>query len=82
MVWCGDRRGGIWCCLAGNRARVQSRGLDQPLGSSSSSRRMDQPLGPSWPVDQPLGSSSRWMGKLVVRDTVDLFTCPRKSIPL
>ena len=83
MVWCGDCGGGIWRCLAFNRARGQCRGLDQPMGwSSRPPRRVDQPMGPSWQVDQPMGSSSRWMGKLVVSDTADIFACPRKPTRL
>jgi hypothetical protein len=81
MVWCSDCRGGIWRRLAGNCAKVEGRDLDQSLGTSPS-RQMDQPLGPAWPVDQPLGTSSRWMGKLVVSNAADLLACPRKLRPL
>jgi hypothetical protein len=82
MVWRSDCRGGIWRCLAGNCVKVEGRGLDQSLGSSPSSRQMDQPLGPARPVDQPLGTPSRWVGKLVVSNAADLLACPRKLRPL
>jgi hypothetical protein len=80
MVWCGDCRCGWWC-LAGERAKVEGWDLDQPLGTSPS-RRMDQPLGSAWPVDKSLGTSSRWMGKLVVNNAANLLACPRKLRPL
>lgn len=83
MVWCSAGRGGIWRCLAGHRAKVEGRDLDQSLGGTSpSSRQMDQPLGPARPVDQPLGTPSRWMGKLVVSNAADLLACPKKLRPL
>jgi hypothetical protein len=68
MVRCGNCGGGIWRYLACKRARGQRWDLDQPMGPSSS-RPMDQPMGPSSSsraVDQYVGSSSRWMGQLVV----------------
>ena len=68
MVWCGDCRCGWWC-LAGERAKVEGWDLDQPLGSA-------------WPVDKSLGTSSRWMGKLVVNNAAELLACPRKLRPL
>jgi hypothetical protein len=83
MVWRGNCRGGIWRCLACKRARGQRRDLDQPMGGSSSSWRVDQPMGSSSSsrqMGQYVGSPSRWMGQLVVTETVDKFACPRKPI--
>ena len=81
MVWRGDCRCGICRRLAGNRAKVEGRDLDQPLGTSPS-RQMDQPLGSAWEVDQSLGTAARWMGKLVVSNAADLLACPRKLRPV
>jgi hypothetical protein len=69
MVGCGDCCGGLRRRLVGNGAGGKGGDLDQQLGPASS-RSVDQSLGPARPMDQSLGASSRWMGKLVVRDTV------------
>jgi hypothetical protein len=43
---------------------------------------VDQSVGSAWQVDQPMGSAPRWLGKLVVIGTADLFACPLKHTPL
>ena len=68
MVECGNSGSNVWWYAALNRARVQGWGLDQWMGSASP-RPVDQSVGAAWPLDQPIRSSSRWMGKLVVIET-------------